>query len=244
MRVKQIDFPQPGGYNKGGTERTGGASPAGRQAGRRPSMRHGIGGLMEKKLFLTGPAGGGKSRLLREALGGRLASAGGFVTERSLDADGRFVGYSLLPAAAAGGVAGFAPALYLDCRVFPPEKHHEVFRETGVRLLEEAAWYPFALLDELGGYELLIPQFAAALAALLSTPTPCVGALRTGEDAELLRSLLGLSDRYPRKLARLFEALSHSPDCRVVELTEANREEVRALLERWAAEYAPFPPEL
>ena len=36
---------------------------------------------MEKKIFLIGPAGCGKSRLIREVLGEKLASAGGFVTE-------------------------------------------------------------------------------------------------------------------------------------------------------------------
>ena len=194
--------------------------------------------MMEKKLFLIGPTGCGKSKMIRDVLADTLASAGGFVTERSVDENGSFVGYSLLPAAAAGGVTGFAPELYLDCRSFPPVKDHEVFRQTGVRLLEEAIWYPYALLDELGGYELVIPQFAAALEAFLQSGVPCAGALRSPEDAELLRSLLGLSDRYPAKLRSLLEMLKRDPDCRVIELQEDNASAVRAALKAWRAEYA------
>ncbi len=193
---------------------------------------------MEKKLFLTGPAGCGKSALIREVLGDRLAEAGGFVTGLTTDAAGCPIGWSLSPAASAGGVEGFEPEIYLDCRVYPPEKHHEVFRQTGVRLLEEAVWYPFALLDELGGYELVIPEFAAALDAFLRTELPCVGALRSPEDAERLRALLGLSDRYPKKLEALLVSLCRDPDCRVVELRETNADSVRALLASWAACWA------
>lgn len=193
---------------------------------------------MEKKLFLIGPVGCGKSSLIREVLGERLAFAGGLITERATDENGSFMGYSLSPAAAAGGVAGFTPALYMDCRRYPPARDNEVFRAAGVRLLEEAGWYPYALLDELGGYELIIPEFRSALERVLSSGLPCVGALRSSEDADLLRSLLGLSDRYSAQHRRFLEALRRDADCRVFELREDNRAEARRLLTCWADQYA------
>ena len=43
---------------------------------------------MKRHLFLTGPAGFGKSARIRDALGPALAYAGGFVTEYAVDAQG------------------------------------------------------------------------------------------------------------------------------------------------------------
>ena len=55
---------------------------------------------MKKHLFLCGPAGCGKFRLLREELGPALAVAGGYVTEASRDESGKITGVDLFPAAA------------------------------------------------------------------------------------------------------------------------------------------------
>ena len=57
---------------------------------------------MKKHLFLCGPAGCGKSRLLREELGPALAIAGGYVTEAARDESGKITGVDLLPAADRG----------------------------------------------------------------------------------------------------------------------------------------------
>ena len=86
---------------------------------------------MEKRIFLTGPTGCGKSSMLRRVLGESLSAAGGLVTERAMDEQGGFLGYELLPAASLGGVQGYRGELYLDCRSFPPAHDTEVFRTAG-----------------------------------------------------------------------------------------------------------------
>ena len=113
---------------------------------------------MKKHLFLTGPSGVGKTTIIKEALGAQIAYAGGFLTERVTDDSGKLLGFDLLP------TAGYERWQILDYSGEKPAKDNEVFRNQGVRLLNEAAYSPFAVLDEIGGFEMLIPQFRNALA--------------------------------------------------------------------------------
>lgn len=192
---------------------------------------------MEKHLFLTGPAGCGKSELLRQALGTTLAGAGGFVTQRELR-DGRTVRCSLVPAAAAAGVEGFDPLPFLDLDRTPVYHDNEVFRSDGVRLLQEAAWYPFTVIDALGAFELLIPQYRQALSQALNSPQPLVGVLLGRKEAEELCRLLGLGERVRMNIEQLWKALKADPDTLIVEAAGLSRRRAERSLEQWAQEYA------
>ena len=196
---------------------------------------------MKRKLFLCGPAFSGKSRLIREALGRQLQAAGGFCTELSSSGDGSMLGCTLMPAAAAGGVEGFEKELFLDLRQFPPLHDSEVFRESGVRCLEEAEWYPFAVLDEIGGMDLIIPQFRVALENLLQSGLPVLGVVKTEEDAEQLRQLLGPGQRFREFSERLHRALQADPDTEIIFISSDAEAEAGAAVRAWAAEYAAIP---
>jgi len=190
---------------------------------------------VQRRLFLTGPSGAGKSRLIRSCLGGALAEAGGFIT--GPEAPGSLV-FTLRPAAACAGVEGFEAGRFLDASVWPPVRDNEVFRALGARLLREAVCYPFAVADEIGGYELLIPQFRTALEALLQSELPLLGALRTREEALLLGSAFGLGERYAQYVDRLHEALRADPDTLIVALDGASDAAARSAVTDWAAAYA------
>ena len=192
---------------------------------------------MSRHLFLIGPIGSGKSTLLRSALGPALAQAGGFVTEASLGSYGELIGFTLSPASAAGGVVGFTPERFLDCSRFPPRTDNEVFRGTGVRLLQEALWYPYALLDEIGGFELIIPQFRTALYELLRTELPILGALKSPEEAEAMRQALGLGEKYRRYGEELLLFLRRDPETQILEVRSPDDPPASAALKVWVREH-------
>lgn len=196
---------------------------------------------MKRHLFLTGPAFCGKSNLIRELLGKRLQAAGGFCTEMSTDESGRMLGCSMMPAAMAGGVEGFEKELFLDLRCFPPTHDSEVFRGMGVHLMEEAAWYPFAVLDEIGGIDLIIPQFREELDSLLESGLPVLGVLKTREEAEQLREVLGPGERFRAFSEQLHERLENDPDTEILIIRSAPNQEAEAAVKAWIAEYAALP---
>ena len=193
---------------------------------------------MQKHLFLTGPACCGKSEMIKSALGSRLAYAGGYVIVRAGVENGAPPGCDLLPAAAVAGVEGYESASILSFSGTRLTHDNEVFREAGVHLLEEAGYYPFAVLDEIGGFELIIPQFRNALLELLNSDLPCIGVLKSVQDAEMLRGVLGLGEKYTAYAQALHAALDKDTDTLVLETTGTGDTHAQRIVEQWAKEYA------
>lgn len=194
---------------------------------------------MEKHLFLTGLSGCGKTTMIRKALGDKLAFAGGFVTERVRDDMGTLLGYDLFPAAAAAGIGGFVGQRFLDYSCTPPRSDNDVFRNDAVRLLNEAQMYPFILLDEFGGYELIIPQFREALLDVLNCDVPCIGVLKGAPNAAQLQKRLGLGERYPAYRDALEAALRRDSDTMILEVRGWDDRRALDTVARWCGEYVP-----
>ena len=191
---------------------------------------------MKRHLFLTGPAFSGKSSLIKHCLGSRLELAGGFCTELSADGTGALMGCTLFPTAAAGGAEGYEKALFLDLRQDPAAHDSEVFRGVGVRLLEEAAWYPFAVLDEIGGIDLIIPQFREALDTLLTSELPILGVIKPREEQEQMRHMLGLGDRIDGFGERLRRILLEDPHTEILDMEKGNGK-AEEMIRSWTEEY-------
>ncbi len=192
---------------------------------------------MQKRLFLLGPSGSGKSQLIRSVLGDKLSMAGGLVTRPLQSASGSLLGFALLPPAALAGVTGLESRMFLSFAEGMPQHDNEVYRQYGTQLLEEAVFYPFAVLDEIGGFELIIPQFRKALEDLLNADLPILGAMKTQEEAELYRQYLGIGERFSLQSQRLYEALEADADTLILPMEEGNPEATAQLVRAWAAQY-------
>lgn len=193
---------------------------------------------MKKHLFLTGVSGIGKTTIIRQALGSAAGYAGGFITERVADGDGSVEGFDLYPAAAAIGHDGFDGQRFLDFSTTPPQKDNEVFRESAAQMLKEAEFYPFVLLDEIGGFEMLIPQFRNELAQLLNSDAPIIGVIKGAENAEELRSSFGLGEKFTMLTDNLRAVLANDDDTTVIEVKQRGDETARRIVEAWVKEYA------
>lgn len=192
---------------------------------------------MKKHLFLTGPSGIGKTTIIRQALGKAAGYAGGFITERVTDGDGRVEGFDLYPAAAMGH-DGFDGQRFLDLSTTPPRKDNEVFRESAAQMLREAELYPFVMLDEIGGFEMLIPQFRNELAELLNSDAPIIGVIKGAENAEELRASFGLGEKFTMLTDNLRAVLANDEDTAVIEVKRRGDETAKRIVEAWVKEYA------
>ena len=192
---------------------------------------------MKKHLFLCGPAGCGKTKLIREELGPALAMAGGYVTEASRDESGKITGVDLLPAAAAAGIDGFEALRFLDMSSVPPKRDNEVFRGPAAQLLQEAEYYPFSVIDEFGGFEMVIPQYRQQLAEFLSSEQPCIGVLKSTEEAEKAREQFGLGEKFTMLIENLHQVLANDSDTVLLKTGGYGDETTRRIVRQWIKEF-------
>ena len=146
-----------------------------------------------------------------------------------------------MPAAMAGGAEGYEKELFLDLRTSPVSHDSEVFRQSGVKLLEESVWYPFVVLDEIGGIDVIIPVFRMALDSLLQSELPILGVLKTPEESDRLRRMLGPGERWQAYSERLEAQLRKDPNTEIMTIERDAASEAAEAVSAWAETFAAFP---
>ncbi len=188
---------------------------------------------MQKRLFLTSPVGCGKSDMIRTVLGDRISRAGGFVTLRRHNSQGGVEGYELM---AANGTQ--TPQRFLDLSTGTPQVRVEVFSQTGSEILEQARHFPFAVMDEIGGVELLDEGFLGRLAGFLRSDTPCIGVVKAEGPVGKLVELMGVNLRYRLVRQSLLNLLYQDPHTLVLPTTGWDDPRAWETIRAWADEYA------
>lgn len=179
---------------------------------------------MKRRLFLTGPIGCGKSTAITQALGEGIQQCGGFLTRRYLEPNLHFTLES---------PDGQYSETFLDFSDGKPWLNLDVFSRSGVSLLTG----DILVLDEIGGIELLCPDFSAALEQLLRRDIPVIGVMKGESPAGALVEALGLSEEYTRAADRLRSLLRGDENTLLYECRQFDKQALH-LAEQWVKEYA------
>jgi nucleoside-triphosphatase THEP1 len=175
---------------------------------------------MKRHLFLTGPIGCGKSTAIANALGEKLVLCGGFLTRRYREPHLHFTLES---------PDGMRKDTFLDFASGKPEVDLTVFSPNHLR-------GRILVLDEIGGIELLNPQFASALETVLSSDIPILGVIKGDGPAGSLTEKLGLTEQYHSAAGKLRQQLRNDPNTLVYKCTQYDENALR-LARQWAEEY-------
>ena len=188
---------------------------------------------MKPRLFLTGPSGCGKSSMIRRELGSRVKRAGGFVTVRNRDENGTILGFEIMSA------DGYGPRdCFLNLTSERPRIDLEVFSNVGVNYLHRTAERSFAVLDEIGGVEVLDEPFMDELARYLQGSQPCIGVMKGSGPAGKLVEMMGLTVRYELARRALFEHLRNDPNTCLLECSGHNDPVALEAVRAWVTQYA------
>lgn len=171
--------------------------------------------------------------MIRRELGDRVHRAGGFATVRVRDENGKVSAFEILSADGYGQRDRF-----LDLTQEQPWINLEIFSGVGVDYLQRAGERSFAVLDEIGGVELLNETFMDELARYLRGSQPCIGVMKGAGSAGKLVEMMGLTLRYELARRALFEHLRNDPNTELLEVD--GWEDARALnaVREWTAQYA------
>ena len=175
---------------------------------------------MKRHLFLTGSIGCGKSTAITVALGEKITQCGGFLTRRYRDP---YLHFTLESS------DGKVKKTFLDFASGKPEVDLTVFSQKDLR-------GEILVLDEIGGIELLNPEFASALEAVLSSGIPILGVLKGEGAAGALIDRLGLTEEYHWAAGKLRQQLYNDPNTLVYTCTQYD-ENALLLVRRWVEEY-------
>ncbi|MHC5248417.1 nucleoside-triphosphatase [Enterococcus sp. LJL90] len=157
--------------------------------------------------FLEGPRFSGKSSLLFSQLA-TFEDFAGFYVERWLDEQGQVTAFELKDAADLAKPIPPIPEHRFIIKEPKPIWRTEVFEDFGSRLLEQAATSKkLILLDEIGGIELLAPNFSTQLVNLFYGSHKILGVFKSEKNYQEQRQRMAAPLVLDQKRAELKAAI-------------------------------------
>ena len=185
--------------------------------------------------FLTGASGIGKSTLLMEVLQEIKLPISGFFAQRQLFPDDTTGGFRLLPWSNSlpltAPYQAEASDLFIKKSDTGWKKDLSIFQTTAITLLNEKT--PLKCLDEIGGTELLVPEFLNTLYALLKSDVCCVGVIKSPQNLTSMMTRVEMKKQEAITLQKLHKDMTQQFHSVIMELTEFNRKEVKLALKNF-----------
>lgn len=186
-----------------------------------------------KKIFITGPIGCGKSTLIKNVLGDNLNYAGGFITKRVIEHD-KLIGFDIV---SLGLGKDNKHVRFLTFKEGKTVKNNEAFSIFASNLLKDATTKPFAVIDEIGGFEILIPEFMEAFDLFLKSQVPCVGVLKSLPSAEKLLKTTNLHPDFLKATKQFHLNLLSDSDIKIIEINNYKDKNALNILKKWKEKY-------
>lgn len=195
---------------------------------------------MKRHMLLTGPIGCGKSTLIYETIGEQLKTAGGFCTSRLLDSKGKTLGFRQMPAGELNSLSEYykesMSGIFIYCQQSGMKLDNEVLLESTLPLIKKIEEYPFGVLDEIGGCELMLPEFRDTLYDTLRKSTPCIGVLKSEENSLNMVKNGRLPETYCNEYKSFMDFIYSNSDVEVVPTTRETIDDVRGKILQWMDE--------
>lgn len=156
---------------------------------------------MKNILFLEGDIQIGKSSIILNNLISHklIEHTTGFLCQR-LTEEGISKAFCLIPAEKAEATVkeykSNIPNTFLEEVSGKWIRKDEVFLTKGIELLKNVPIKRLVLLDEIGGFELLIDGFREKLYEVLQSDTPIIGVIKSNKNAAVMKNAVGIYEKY------------------------------------------------
>ena len=188
---------------------------------------------------MEGPSGVGKTTALLGELRELLPVTGGFGTCRLFDEKGIQRGFCHVAANELEGPYGEyrqgLPGMFIENGDGVFRFNKDFFRTTTLDMIKDDPRKKLYLLDEIGGTELLVPEFVDAIKHRLDSDVPCIGVWKASGNSMHMKRELCPGHEYDEAYSKLYGYINAHPNVTLLEVPERSGTRMREAVREWIA---------